>query len=92
MIYIKKKKKRQTCDHSIGVASQNFLSHDGKKSRETFDPKGRVLLLKLDSYSGMMLEVKTFIYYSISAYKMPMTRRHLRRSQEDQMKRFNLDI
>ena len=91
MIYIKKKKK-QTCDYSIGVASQNFLSLDGKKSREIFDPKCRVLLLKLDSYSGMMLEVKTFINYSISAYKMPMTCRHLRRSQEDQMKQFNLDI
>ena len=91
MIYIKKKKK-QTCDYSIGVASQNFLSLDGKKSREIFDPKCRVLLLKLDSYSGMMLEVKTFINYSISAYKMPMTCRHLRRSQEDQMKQFILDI
>ena len=65
---------------------------NGKKSREIFDPKCRVLLLKLDSYSGMMLEVKTFINYSISAYKMPMTCGHLRRSQEDQMKQFNLDI
>ena len=47
-----------------------------KKSRQVFDPKGQVLLLKLDSFSGMMFEVRTFIYYSVSAYKMPMTCQH----------------
>lgn len=39
-----------------------------------------VLLLKLDSHSGMSFEVKTFLYYSISAYKLPMTCLHHGRS------------
>lgn len=76
--FICKSLKKQTCNCPIGVSFQNS-PHTAEQCREESGPMALITKVRHTehhSHCEMSFEAKTFIYYSINAYKTPITCRH----------------